>query len=116
MSVMDTVRLRSALRAVGIVAGLLLATTLLVALLEGPIGVDNAAMTYLLAVIGAAALLGGAAAAFTAVGAFIAYDVLFIEPRFTVTVEDPTTFTRPFVSTSTLAGLMSRCTTPSTWA
>src|SRR6187551_2175951 len=89
MSVMDTVRLRSALRAVGIVAGLLLATTLLVALLEGPIGVDNAAMTYLLAVIGAAALLGGAAAAFTAVGAFIAYDVLFIEPRFTVTVEDP---------------------------
>ena len=86
---MDPVRSRSVLRAVGIVGGLLLVTTLLVALLEGFIGVENAAMTYLLAVIGSAALLGWAAAAVTAIGAFVAYDVLFIEPRFTVTVADP---------------------------
>ena len=85
---MDPVRLRSTLRAAVIVGGLLLATTLLIAFLEGPMGVDNAAMTYLLAVIGSAALLGWTAAAVTAVGAFLIYDLLFIEPRFTLTVDD----------------------------
>jgi two-component system sensor histidine kinase KdpD len=86
---MDLARVRISPRAVGIVGGLLLLATLLVALLEGPVDVDNAAMTYLLAVIGSAALLGWTAAAVTAVGAFLAYNMLFIEPRFTVTVADP---------------------------
>jgi two-component system sensor histidine kinase KdpD len=89
MWAMDPVRLRATLRAAAIVGGLLLATTLLIAFLEGPMEVHNAAMTYLLAVIGSAALLGWTAAAATAVGAFLIYDLLFIEPRFTLTVADP---------------------------
>jgi two-component system, OmpR family, sensor histidine kinase KdpD len=86
---MDPARLRTTLRAAAIAGGLLLATTLLIAFLEGPLEVDNAAMTYLLAVIGSAAILGWTAAAATAVGAFLIYDLLFIEPRFTLTVADP---------------------------
>ena len=84
---MDPARLRTTLRAAVIVGALLLATTLLIAFLEGPMEVDNAAMTYLLAVIGSAALLGWTAATVTAVGAFLIYDLLFIEPHFTLTVE-----------------------------
>jgi len=85
---MDPVRLRTTLRAAVIVGSLLAGTTLLIAILEGPMNVDNAAMTYLLAVIGSAALLGWTAAAVSAVGAFLIYDLLFIEPRFTLTVGD----------------------------
>ncbi len=86
---MDPARLRTTVRAAAIVGGLLLVTTLLIAILEGPLNVDNAAMTYLLAVIGSAALAGWGAAAATAIGAFLVYDLLFIEPRLTFTVSDP---------------------------
>ncbi len=85
---MDPARLRMTLRVASSWPALLGATTLLVAILEGLLGVDNAAMTYLLAVIGSATLLGWRAAAATAVGAFLIYDVLFIEPRFTLTVDE----------------------------
>jgi two-component system, OmpR family, sensor histidine kinase KdpD len=86
---MDPVRLRTTVRAAAIVGGLLVVSSLLIAILEGPLNVDNAAMTYLLAVIGSAALAGWGAAIATAVGAFLIYDLLFIEPRFTFTVSDP---------------------------
>ncbi len=86
---MDPVRLRATLRAAVIVAGLLARRPPCSSRSwKGRSGVDNAAMTYLLAVIGSAALLGWTAAAATAVGAFLIYDVLFIEPRFTLTVAD----------------------------
>jgi two-component system sensor histidine kinase KdpD len=85
---MDPARLRRTLRAAVIVGALLLATTLLIAFLEGPMEVDNAAMTYLLAVIGSAALVGWTAAAVTAVCAFLIYDLLFIEPHFQLTAND----------------------------
>jgi two-component system sensor histidine kinase KdpD len=71
-----------------VVGALLAGTTVLVAVLEGLVGIDNAAMAYLLAVMAAAAWLGTAAAVAAAVGAFLIYDVVFIEPRFTLTVSD----------------------------
>jgi two-component system sensor histidine kinase KdpD len=67
----------------------LLATTLLVAVLEGPLGVPDASAAYLLAVVSVAVAAGTRAAIGTAIGAFLAYDILFIEPRLTITVSDP---------------------------
>lgn len=85
---MDARRLRARLVSAAVVAGLLAGTTLLVAVLEGPVGIDNAAATYLLAVVGAAALLGGAGALVTALGAFLLYDLLFVSPYYTLRVHD----------------------------
>jgi len=69
-------------------AGLALGS-LLAAALEGPVGVPNGSAAYLLVVVGVAYLRGTRAAILTAVGAFLAYDFLLIEPRYTLTVSDP---------------------------
>src|SRR4051794_1541072 len=70
--------------AVGLALG-----SLLVAALEGPGGVPNGSAAYLLVVVGVAYLRGTRAAILAAIGAFLAYDFLLIEPRFTLTVSDP---------------------------
>lgn len=86
-------RLRALLRLPG--AGILVAiasvavVTGLVALLEGPFGVPNAAAAYLLAVVAVAAVIGTGAAIAAAVGAFLAYDFFFTLPYHTFTVADP---------------------------
>ena len=64
-------------------------TTVLVAVLEDRLGVPNASSVYLLAVVAVAVLHGEVAAAGTAIGAFLLYDFLFVEPRFNLTVSDP---------------------------
>jgi two-component system sensor histidine kinase KdpD len=71
-----------------LVAACLAAGTIVVALLEGG-GVADASAAYLLVVVLVAVLAGTWPAVVTAVGAFLAYDILFIEPRFTLTVADP---------------------------
>jgi two-component system sensor histidine kinase KdpD len=63
--------------------------TLLVALLEGPFGVPNAAAAYLLAVVAVAALIGTGAAVIAAIAAFFAYDFFFTAPYHAFTVADP---------------------------
>ena len=60
-----------------------------VALLERVAGVDSAAAAFLLAVVGVAVLRGTGPAIATAVGSFLLYDFLFIEPFYTLTVNDP---------------------------
>ena len=67
----------------------LIGVSVLVAILEQPVGIPDASAAYLLAVVGIAVALGTRAAVATAIGAFLAYNVLFVEPRFTVTVADP---------------------------
>jgi two-component system sensor histidine kinase KdpD len=64
------------------------AVTLVVALLESG-GLADASAVYLLAVVAVAVLAGTWPAVATAIGAFLLYDVLFIEPRYTFTVADP---------------------------
>jgi two-component system sensor histidine kinase KdpD len=80
---------RKLVRALLLVPALLGATTVLVALLEDVVGVPNASSTYLLAVLVAAGAYGTPAAVVAAVGAFLLYDFLFIEPLYTFTVRDP---------------------------
>ncbi len=71
------------------VAALLAATTALIAVLERWVGVPDASSTYLLAVLASAVYFGVFAAIATAVGAFLLYNFLFVDPNFTLAVSDP---------------------------
>jgi two-component system, OmpR family, sensor histidine kinase KdpD len=65
-------------------------TTAAVALLEGDlVGIEDASPVYLVAVVIVAALAGTIPAVLTAFAAFLAYDVLFTAPRFSLVVADP---------------------------
>jgi two-component system sensor histidine kinase KdpD len=68
---------------------LLVAVSGLVWILEDRIGAPNASSVFLLAVVVAASRFGTGMAIVAAVGAFLIYDLFFIEPRFTVRVADP---------------------------
>ena len=58
-------------------------------MLERGAGFDNGAPAFLLAVVVVAVLRGTGPAVATAIGSFLAYDFLFIEPLYTLTVSDP---------------------------
>jgi two-component system sensor histidine kinase KdpD len=67
-----------------------LATATVVAYgLEEWTGIDNASSVYLLAVASVALLWGTAAAIATAIGSFLIYNFLFIDPRFSLAVGEP---------------------------
>ena len=75
--------------AIAILGSLLLATAA-IALLEGEAaGIEDASPVFLVAVVAAGALGGTIPAVVTAIGAFLAYDFLFTEPRLTLAVADP---------------------------
>ncbi len=71
------------------VAVALAAGAVVVALLEQVAGFDNGSSAFLLAVVGVAVARGTGPAIFAAIGSFLAYDFLFIEPLYTFTVRDP---------------------------
>ena len=70
--------------------GALAAATLLVAAIETQYGVPNASTVYLVAVVAVAVGFGTGAAIVTAVASFLVYDVGFVPPHGTLTVNDPT--------------------------
>lgn len=72
-------------RALG-VAALLGGATLVVSVLEAGLRLENASSLYLVAVAGAAIRWGTASAIATALGAFVVYNLLFVEPRLTLAV------------------------------
>ena len=64
--------------------------TLLIAIVEGPpLLIADASPLYLIAVVGIAIVLGTGAAIGAAFASFLLYDALFVEPRFTLAVDDP---------------------------
>jgi two-component system sensor histidine kinase KdpD len=74
-------------------AGSYLASLALVALVCGPVAglrevsdVSNSSMLFLLPVLASAVLFGRGQAVFAAVASFFAYDLLFVEPLYTLTV------------------------------
>jgi len=71
------------------VAGALALMTGTVGLLESWLSIPDASAVYLLAVVGVAVGFGTTPAVATAIGAFLLYDYLFTEPRYTLTVRDP---------------------------
>ncbi len=76
-----------AIVAVGTVS--LIAATLVAAAVENWFGVRDASLVYLLAVLVMAGRYGTWVGVATAVISFLAYEFLFIEPRYTFTVADP---------------------------
>ena len=81
---------RIATRRMGIVllaeTAALAAATGLVALLQARLNVANPSAAYLLAVVALAVVFGTRAAIGGSVAAFLLYDFLFVDPRFTLTV------------------------------
>lgn len=69
--------------------GLIGGATLLVAILQGVLGVPDPSSAYLLAILLSAGLFGTVAGIAAAVGAFILYNFLFTDPRYTFVVADP---------------------------
>ncbi len=67
----------------------LVLATLAVEILEHSFGVVNASSLYLVAVVLAALLVGTGGAIVVAAGAFLIYNFLFTEPRFTFAIHDP---------------------------
>jgi two-component system, OmpR family, sensor histidine kinase KdpD len=67
----------------------LLGATLAVEVLDAHLGVPDASSVYLVAVVAAAIVSGAPGAVVTAVASFLLYNLLFTEPRFTLTVDDP---------------------------
>ena len=64
--------------------------TLLIALVEGPpLEIADASPLYLIAVVGIAVVFGTGASIVAAFASFLLYDALFVEPRFTLAVDDP---------------------------
>jgi two-component system, OmpR family, sensor histidine kinase KdpD len=76
--------------ALGLTTVLVAASTVAVAILEGPLGLADASSAYLPAVVVIAALLGTAPAVAASVAAFLAYDFLFVPPTLTFAVAAPT--------------------------
>ncbi|HEY6608840.1 MAG TPA: DUF4118 domain-containing protein, partial [Candidatus Limnocylindria bacterium] len=70
---------------IGVLAALAVASAL-VALVESVFRIDNASAIYLLAVVVVAIRYGATLAIVTSIGAFAAYNFLFIEPRLTLSV------------------------------
>lgn len=86
---MDPLRARALLRTV-VVGGVTLgAATAIVTILEQAVGVPNASAAYILAVAVVALVGGRVAVLVAAIAAFLVYDFIFIDPRFTFTVADP---------------------------
>jgi two-component system sensor histidine kinase KdpD len=75
-------------RAIAIVLATLALGTLVVAALEAA-GIDDASAVYLLAVVATGVAAGTWPAVASAIGAFVLFDLLFVEPRYTLTVDDP---------------------------
>jgi two-component system, OmpR family, sensor histidine kinase KdpD len=67
----------------------LVLATLAVEVLEHSFGVVNASSLYLVAVVLAALTVGTGGAITVAAGAFLVYNFLFTEPRFTFAIHDP---------------------------
>ncbi len=66
------------------------AATVVVAVLESAaVGLTDASPVYFVAVVIAGSLLGTWSAIWTAIAAFLVYDLLFTEPRLTLVVSDP---------------------------
>ena len=75
--------------AIAIVGSLSLATGAIALLESDAAGIEDASPVYLVAVVAAGALGGTMPAVATAIAAFLGYDFLFTEPRFTLAVADP---------------------------
>ena len=79
---------RTIARLVAVVVASLTVASAVTGVLEDVVGVPNASMGYLVAVVAAGYLTGTTGAIATALGAFLLYNFLFTDPRYTFVVAD----------------------------
>ena len=89
---LPAVDVRWVARGVALAVGALAACTLAAYALEIGLDLPDASAIYLLGVAAVAITYGAAAAVATAVGAFLIYNFLFVDPRYTFTVASPPEF------------------------
>lgn len=82
-------QLQQAGRTALVVAPSLVLATMAVALLQRVIGVPDASSVYLVSVVLCGVAVGTGGAILAAVGAFLIYNYLFVEPLYTFTIGDP---------------------------
>jgi K+-sensing histidine kinase KdpD len=80
---------RTVTRLVAVALPTLVLATLAVGVLETNLGVPNASIVYLVAVVLAAIVSGTPGAVATAITAFLLYDFFFTQPLYTLTINDP---------------------------
>ena len=81
-------RLRRALTVVAVSAVSLAAATVVVGYLQDTLGVPNPSAVYLVAVVVTALLVGTVGAVLTSVAAFLLYNYLFTDPRYTLSMHE----------------------------
>jgi two-component system, OmpR family, sensor histidine kinase KdpD len=81
-------RLRRATTVIAVSVVSLAAATLVVGYLQDTLGVPNPSAVYLVAVVVTALLAGTAGAVLTSVAAFLLYNYLFTEPRYTLSMHE----------------------------
>jgi len=92
MAVMNAHRARALARMLLIVGASLVAANLGVWLLLDKLGVPNSSALYFVAVVICALTTGTSGAVVASIGAFLSYDYLFTDPRYTFTVRDPSEY------------------------
>jgi two-component system sensor histidine kinase KdpD len=80
---------RSTLPIGAIAVASVVVATLVIAALETWTAIPDASAVYLVAVVTVGWIGGTWPALATAIGSFVVYDVLFVEPRFSLVIEDP---------------------------
>ncbi len=85
---MGSIEGRTTARLVAVVVASLTVASAVTGVLEDVVGVPNASMGYLVAVVAAGYLTGTTGAIATALGAFLLYNFLFTDPRYTFVVAD----------------------------
>ena len=85
----NPLRARALVRTTVVTVAALGGATALVALLQDGIGVPNPSAVYILAVAVVALVGGRLAVLVAAIASFLLYDLLFVDPRLTLTVADP---------------------------
>jgi two-component system sensor histidine kinase KdpD len=76
-------------RVAGVIAASLTLATLATGFLESSLGIENASIVYIVAVAVTAVLAGTPGAIGTSIGAFLLYDFFFVQPLYTLTIQDP---------------------------
>jgi K+-sensing histidine kinase KdpD len=82
-------RLRKVALLVGVSGVSLLAATVIVGYLQDTLGVPNPSAVYIVAVVITALASGTVGAVITSVAAFLLYNYLFTEPRYTLSMHEP---------------------------
>src|SRR3954452_17722521 len=86
---MNAMRGRAIARFLAIAVPALAVATVVVWLLQDVLGVPNTSAVYLVAVVATAIVSGTVGAIATAVVAFVLYNFLFTEPRYTLAMHEP---------------------------